>query len=336
MAHYDETTLVVKHLPHELDAADRVDFLKHLGAVDVSSIISEQKKSSLTFARFRTPDEAKAVLKHLHQQEVWGRRLSVEFAKAKNALGKADHVVESNILPKAEDDDITAHRKIVDAYLRKLHSWTNALDFMQPPPLHLRYLYPPPTAQVLKNICRVMARSTKFYTQVLHLMNKMNLPCPFSDKFDVESDLVGDDFDEPEKTAAVSEEDSEMESDNDIPQTMPQVKPVPKKQSSSKRLKFFHSKVPRRKDPGEKQQPLKPEQVFETTQLQASQRKIELKVPTDLSSLINCQETIEVTESIRVMAEKSEPVEENVSISAYYLHKDYTQEVPLLGNWCFN
>ncbi|MED6280487.1 RNA-binding region-containing protein 3 [Characodon lateralis] len=43
----------------------------------------------------------------------------------------------------------------------------------------LKYLYPPPSNIILTNITHALIAVPKFYVQVLHLMNKMNLPCPF-------------------------------------------------------------------------------------------------------------------------------------------------------------
>ncbi|KAG1172827.1 hypothetical protein G6F70_005404 [Rhizopus microsporus] len=44
---------------------------------------------------------------------------------------------------------------------------------------HLRYLYPDPTPEILTNITHAIGSVPRLYTQVLHLMNKMNLPPPF-------------------------------------------------------------------------------------------------------------------------------------------------------------
>uniref|UniRef100_A0A8C2GJ91 RNA-binding region (RNP1, RRM) containing 3 n=1 Tax=Cyprinus carpio TaxID=7962 RepID=A0A8C2GJ91_CYPCA len=43
----------------------------------------------------------------------------------------------------------------------------------------LKYLYPPPSSGILTNITHTLLSVPKFYVQVLHLMNKMNLPCRF-------------------------------------------------------------------------------------------------------------------------------------------------------------
>ncbi|KAL7155007.1 hypothetical protein ABFS83_03G044300 [Erythranthe nasuta] len=51
------------------------------------------------------------------------------------------------------------------------------LDYPFPP--HLEYVYPPPDGQILTNIVNALIAVPRFYTQVLHLMNKMNIPAPF-------------------------------------------------------------------------------------------------------------------------------------------------------------
>ncbi|RUP44256.1 hypothetical protein BC936DRAFT_149713, partial [Jimgerdemannia flammicorona] len=45
---------------------------------------------------------------------------------------------------------------------------------------HLCYRYPPPTPEILTNMMHAIAAVPRLYTQVLHLMNKMNLPPPFA------------------------------------------------------------------------------------------------------------------------------------------------------------
>uniref|UniRef100_A0A2K6BDQ4 RNA-binding region-containing protein 3 n=1 Tax=Macaca nemestrina TaxID=9545 RepID=A0A2K6BDQ4_MACNE len=43
----------------------------------------------------------------------------------------------------------------------------------------LKYMYSPPSSTILANRVNALASMPKFYVQVLHLMNKMNLPTPF-------------------------------------------------------------------------------------------------------------------------------------------------------------
>ncbi|KAJ6858352.1 hypothetical protein NC652_040815 [Populus alba x Populus x berolinensis] len=42
-----------------------------------------------------------------------------------------------------------------------------------------RYAYPPPDGNILTNIVNALIDVPRFNTQVLHLMNKMNIPAPF-------------------------------------------------------------------------------------------------------------------------------------------------------------
>ncbi|GAB2303575.1 hypothetical protein Dimus_037561, partial [Dionaea muscipula] len=44
---------------------------------------------------------------------------------------------------------------------------------------NIKYAYPPPDGNILTNILNALIVVPRFYTQVLHLMNKMNIPAPF-------------------------------------------------------------------------------------------------------------------------------------------------------------
>lgn len=50
---------------------------------------------------------------------------------------------------------------------------------LYPPNPQLKYYYPDPTPDILTNITHAIATVPRFYTQVLHLMNKYNMPPPF-------------------------------------------------------------------------------------------------------------------------------------------------------------
>lgn len=43
----------------------------------------------------------------------------------------------------------------------------------------LKYKYPDPTPEIISNMMNSIATVPRLYYQVLHLMNKMNLPPPF-------------------------------------------------------------------------------------------------------------------------------------------------------------
>lgn len=65
-------------------------------------------------------------------------------------------------------------RKIVEQ-INAVAKWN--LDYPLDP--QLQYVYPAPTVTILTNIVNALAAVPRFYVQVLHLMNKMNLPAPF-------------------------------------------------------------------------------------------------------------------------------------------------------------
>ena len=44
---------------------------------------------------------------------------------------------------------------------------------------NLKYKYPDPTPEILTNMMQAIGSVPRLYNQVLHLMNKMNLPPPF-------------------------------------------------------------------------------------------------------------------------------------------------------------
>lgn len=74
-------------------------------------------------------------------------------------------------------------------------------DFPSYPVPRLRYCYPPATQDIVIRIAQAMLENSRFYYQVLHLMNKFNLDVPFDIPY---TNL--DDIPLPE-----SEEESELE-----------------------------------------------------------------------------------------------------------------------------
>jgi U11/U12 small nuclear ribonucleoprotein SNRNP65 len=187
--------------------------------------------------------------------------------------------------------------KHLQAFLHKLNAWNSSLNFTCPPPAHLKYQYPPPTLAVLHNISCTLASVPKFYTQVLHLMNKMNLPCPFQPmpfptpeilSGSVPSDVMEENDNAlPEATQTVElteeeeeEEESELESDEgqQLPTNIiPAKRPLPHKLKKVKRPKFIKP-VPATTASAVRS--VKAEEVFEKVTCEPVQRKIELKFST--------------------------------------------------------
>jgi U11/U12 small nuclear ribonucleoprotein 65 kDa protein len=71
-----------------------------------------------------------------------------------------------------------SEEEIKKKLIQRLNGISSAfnIDYALSP--RLRYEYPPINAIILENIANALISTPKFYIQTLHLMNKMNLPCP--------------------------------------------------------------------------------------------------------------------------------------------------------------
>ncbi|CAJ1081875.1 RNA-binding region-containing protein 3 [Xyrichtys novacula] len=171
-------TLIVRHLPAELSPQEKEDLLKYFGAESVRVFSNTGRLKHAAFAAFKTEKAAAKALSRLHQLEVLDRTLVVEFAKDQDHVTvlKDPPVSNSGKNSKAEQKKTETkqpHIPLVDSGIAP----SLGLKFQSNPTL--KYLYPPPSNGVLTNITHALISVPKFYVQVLHLTNKMNLPCPF-------------------------------------------------------------------------------------------------------------------------------------------------------------
>lgn len=289
-----ENTLLIRHLPSDLDSKEKKDLLHHFGAQRVRVMGCRGSMKHTAFATFPDHDQAKQALQHLHQLDILGCKLIVEFAKksqqkhfpdftddkrddrnrsSKKAVtngGKEDKK-SSSLQPLPSDD--TIYKK-----------WS--IEYPRNPKLY--YLYPPPTVSVLTNIANALASYPKFYVQVLHLMNKMNLPAPFGPvtptppiREDYDEGVPGEDNIEMEEMEVSSTEESEIESDGEGGEKLISDKPLLKRPSRNK------PKQPRKKPKLLQEAPqhvepslpaMKTSEVFEQPQQQVGPKKIQLNV----------------------------------------------------------
>uniref|UniRef100_A0A3B5KB49 RNA-binding region-containing protein 3 n=1 Tax=Takifugu rubripes TaxID=31033 RepID=A0A3B5KB49_TAKRU len=171
-------TLLVRHLPAELEQDEKVELLKYFGAESVRLFSNTGRMKHTAFAQFRSEKAAASALNRLHQLEILGHTLVVEFAKGQ------DHIIVLKDPPVSDSG-----KKVPGEQKKQDHKQLNVplietgvapslgLRFQSNPTL--KYLYPPPSHSILTNITHALISVPKFYVQVLHLMNKMNLPCPF-------------------------------------------------------------------------------------------------------------------------------------------------------------
>ncbi|XP_067583173.1 RNA-binding region-containing protein 3 isoform X3 [Pseudorca crassidens] len=174
-----DRTLLVRHLPAELTAEEKEDLLKYFGAQSVRILSDKGRLKHTAFATFPNEKAAIKALTRLHQLKLLGHTLVVEFAKEQDQVHspcpssstekkkRSDDTVEDD-KEKKELDCLTIENGIAPN-----HGLTFPLNSC------LKYMYPPPSSTILANIVNALASVPKFYVQVLHLMNKMNLPTPF-------------------------------------------------------------------------------------------------------------------------------------------------------------
>ncbi|XP_018312281.1 RNA-binding protein 40 isoform X3 [Mycetomoellerius zeteki] len=268
-------TLRILHLPPQLSDDRRDVLLQRYGATKTKTI-RPSSKYTITFAKFLSQQLAAEALLRLHQLNVRGQYLSVEYAKKSIPAELSEQGIEYKI-------------SVNSSFLRKLNNWTMSYEFSQPPPPNIRYKYMMPTKSTVARIAIQLLTQPAFYTQVLHLMNKMNLPPPFEDLemefpmlrevYDMEK--YKDIFPERMNEEESEEEESELESDEESNTRPLEVIPVKRKRpQSTKRIKIpkFVNLAKHIVIPSSTQKVLKPEDMFESVQRgETKNLKIELK-----------------------------------------------------------
>ncbi|CAG5124332.1 unnamed protein product [Candidula unifasciata] len=301
----EELTLLFRHLPAELSVDERKDLLHYLGASRVKVMGKSGAMKNTAFAVFGNKEQATQVLKQLHQVEFLGSRLVVEFAKTQ--LPSGDSLTTQKGLSKengTDDEDSTKAKREKEIqqqlepreikFDKTFATW--GLKYPRRP--ELRYSYPPPTQSILTNILNALAAVPKFYVQVLHLMNKMDLPAPFGAV--TPSPPIHPDIREPSQPDNVdalemdisSETESELESGEENEKEPRQKKERLSKRPQKKHLKTRAVKKPRLSDLQDSGVPvssftetLPVSQVFEQViEAPAGSKKIELKLPSSLVS----------------------------------------------------
>lgn len=271
-----EDTLKVKNLPKELTSAEKEDFLKHFGATKVKVISPKSGQRSVVYAKFESKEIAREVLFRLHQTYILKNRLCVEYADQEIGIAKIKKVEPIS----------TSSKEHLKAFISKLDAFNYSVDFHQPPPPHLKYSYPKANRPTINNIGHALATVPKFYTQVLHLMNRMNLPPPFAVPDPMRQQLMQQQHIVQQKTPIgqqrkpenlqESSSESELESEEEFKQQNKEVIPqkrVLKQKKMAKRPKFI--KPPEAPAGGNKTE--RPQEVFEKSDIQIH-KKIEMKV----------------------------------------------------------
>lgn len=156
----------------------------------------------------------------MHQLEVLGSRLTVEYAKPYHEHLAARQCTRVNPQTEVEDslknEKETRKQEFDQGNKEKVKSNKEGiapglgLNYIPNPSLH--YVYPPVNATILTNIAHTLACVPRFYIQVLHLMNKMNLPAPFG-QVTPTPPLLGETPEDQQVTGISSDDDKFMSSE---------------------------------------------------------------------------------------------------------------------------
>lgn len=293
----DETnTLLIRHLPEELSNEDKVDLLKHFGATHVRTMGNHSRMRNTAFAVFTDNDAASRALGRLHQLDVLDCRLIVEFSSKRHlryhpsVLEKEIKVDSRDDKKKSETEKVLSEKEKNDKFKQKLSENLSNVsakwEINYPFNPQLEYIYPSPNLQILTNIAHALTAVPRFYVQVLHLMNKMNLPAPFGPVTPAPPIPEGvpdqnnipyapDNVEELEMDVSSSSE-SELESDEDSSALLNKL-PLKRPQKDPLKPKRKH-KLQKIISAPKKQATSEITEVFERTDTGTGQKKIEFNL----------------------------------------------------------
>ncbi|XP_030516861.2 U11/U12 small nuclear ribonucleoprotein 65 kDa protein [Rhodamnia argentea] len=179
-------TLLIRHLPEAIPQETLSRLLSHYGASTVRPCTSERLKNC-AFVDFKSEALAYQAQCQLNGLRFLGRVLKVERAsndskdnkiRGKGAPSANDKIAPSTVTKEAGlPGDHNENSNCGFATASEPIAPKLGVDYPFPP--HLEYAYPPPDGNILTNIVNALIAVPRFYTQVLHLMNKMNIPAPF-------------------------------------------------------------------------------------------------------------------------------------------------------------
>lgn len=175
----DESCLIVRNFPASYTEKDVCDFLQMFDAKQVNIYIAHR----LAVVEFENKNHARDILILLHQEVLDESRLFVEYAPKKRHKIQLDLMTDRGDVTaqhQSDTDELTDKKcPSIAEGLKRLYATAESLNINQPPPPHLRYEYPKANRNIIDAIAIALECIPKFYIQVLHIMNRMNLEPPF-------------------------------------------------------------------------------------------------------------------------------------------------------------
>ncbi|XP_006650019.1 U11/U12 small nuclear ribonucleoprotein 65 kDa protein [Oryza brachyantha] len=169
-------TLLVRHLPEAIPQEMLSRLFSHYGATSVRPCAGG-KLRNCAFVDFRDEVAASQAQSLLNRLRFLGKVLIVERANQPNSKNSSEkqHEQAAHGTSQAPSLNSLNQKNLISS--SEPIAPRLGVDYPFPP--HLEYAYPPPDGNILTNIVNALIAVPRFYTQVLHLMNKMNLPAPF-------------------------------------------------------------------------------------------------------------------------------------------------------------
>ncbi|KAK7377743.1 hypothetical protein VNO80_03175 [Phaseolus coccineus] len=179
----ETVTLLIKHLPEDIPHDTLSRIFANFGAFLVRPCSSARLKNC-AFVDFKNEMVASQAQRQLNGLRFLGKVLSAERASKLTGNGEnssSDQLGKDSITSMPRNANVS---KLVDGDTKSRglpipEPIADRLGVHYPFPPHLEYAYPPPDGNILTNIVNALIAVPRFYTQVLHLMNKMNIPAPF-------------------------------------------------------------------------------------------------------------------------------------------------------------
>lgn len=179
-------TLLIRHLPEAIPHDTLSRLFSHYGASTVRPCSSGRLKNC-AFVDFKNEALASQAHRQLNGLRFLGKVLLVERANKPSEVNKIQksevQAGKDFTSPTSLMKDATLTRDLSEGLksgsMPTSEPIAARLGVEYPFPPHLEYAYPPPDGNILTNILNALIAVPRFYTQVLHLMNKMNIPAPF-------------------------------------------------------------------------------------------------------------------------------------------------------------
>ncbi|XP_059592989.1 U11/U12 small nuclear ribonucleoprotein 65 kDa protein isoform X2 [Vitis vinifera] len=178
-------TLLIRHLPEAIPQDTLSRLFSSYGASSVRPCTSGRLRNC-AFVDFKSEMLASQALRQLNGLRFLGKVLLVERANkpTEDDKQKSEALFGKDLTkPVSLIKDFTMARDLDEGLksssLPASEPIAARLGIDYPFPPHLEYAYPPPDGNILTNIVNALIAVPRFYVQVLHLMNKMNIPAPF-------------------------------------------------------------------------------------------------------------------------------------------------------------